>query len=71
MKNNKKVFSEEFKKNAVNLSTNSEKSLGEIANDLGIGFSTLSKWRSDCSPNNVSQSEILKKATAFFVNENY
>jgi transposase-like protein len=45
--------------------------MGEIANDLGIGFSTLSKWHSDCSPNNVSQSEILKKATAFFVNENY
>ncbi len=40
MKNNKKVFSEEFKRNAVNLSTNSEKSLGEIANDLGIGLST-------------------------------
>ena len=96
MKNNKKVFSEEFKRNAVNLSTNNEKSLGEIADDLGIGLSTISRWRSNYPQNGTSQSEvprksrnpdilklkkenerlkmeieILKKATAFFVKENY
>jgi transposase-like protein len=38
MKNKNKVFSEEFKRNAVNHSNNSEKSLQEISDELGIGF---------------------------------
>ena len=47
MKHKHKVFSEEFKRNAVSLSHNSEKSLDKIAEELGIGYSTLSKWRSE------------------------
>jgi len=40
-----KKFNEEFKSNAVNYRLkNQHKSLEEIAKDLGIGISTLSKW---------------------------
>ena len=49
MKHKQKVFSEEFKRNAVSLSHNSKKSLDKIAEELGIGYSTLSKWRSEFS----------------------
>jgi transposase len=40
-----RTYTEEFRKNAVTLSQSTEKSLGEIAKELGIGFSTLSTWR--------------------------
>jgi transposase len=42
--NNAKKYDNEFKKNAVRLVFSSAKSHCEIANDLGIGQSTLSKW---------------------------
>jgi len=62
MKNKNKVFSEEFKRNAVNHSNNSEKSLQEIADELGIGFSTLCKWRSQYFQQGVIKPETYKKS---------
>ena len=36
-------FDEEFKNNAVNLGRSSNKPIGEIAFELGVGHSTLSR----------------------------
>lgn len=61
MKNKKKLFSEEFKRNAVILSDNSEKSLQLVAEELGIGFSTLCKWRNQYSIASSAKAEVPKK----------
>lgn len=37
-------FDKEFKQNAVNLCLKSERSCGEIAEELGIARSTLASW---------------------------
>lgn len=37
-------FDEEFKINAVNLARSSNKPIREIAFELGVGHSTLSRW---------------------------
>lgn len=41
----RKTYSEEFKKEAVELSFNSEKTCKEIAYDLGIDYNNLIRWR--------------------------
>src|SRR6056297_3662389 len=41
----RKSYTEEFKKDAVELSINSNKTVKEIANDLGINYSNLTRWR--------------------------
>lgn len=41
----KRKFDAEFKKQAVKLLLDSEKSAAEIAQDLGIGTSMLYKWK--------------------------
>ena len=38
-------FTEEFKREAVRISTMSGQSISSVANDLGIGKSTLKRWR--------------------------
>jgi len=40
-----KRYTEDFKREAVRLVEESGRGLGEIADDLGIGKSTLGKWR--------------------------
>src|SRR6185312_8301372 len=40
-------YTKEFKQEAANLVENSNKSKSEIARDLGISNSTLSKWRKE------------------------
>jgi transposase len=45
MERNRRVYSEEFKKNAVEHSMTSEKSVEEVAVDLGISHSNLRRWR--------------------------
>ncbi|RDB35058.1 MAG: transposase [Spirobacillus cienkowskii] len=61
MKNKKKVFSEEFKRKAVNLSNNSQKSLQEIVDELGIGFTNLCKWQNQYLQHGVIKPESYKK----------
>ena len=38
-------FTEEFKREAVRLTQTSDPTVRQVAEDLGIGFSTLSKWK--------------------------
>jgi len=42
----RRVYSKEFKLEAVELSERSEKTVKEIALDLGISYQLLCKWRS-------------------------
>ena len=39
------TFTEEFKREAVRILTTSGRSLSSVASDLGIGQSTLKRWR--------------------------
>ena len=45
METDRRQFSEEFKKEAVQHSITSEKSVEEVARDLGIAHSNLRRWR--------------------------
>lgn len=47
MSSGKKVFTEDFKREAVRLSYESGLRLEQVALDLGIGRSTLVTWRRD------------------------
>ena len=40
-----KTYTEEFKKDAVELSFNSDKTIKEVAEDLGISYGNLTRWR--------------------------
>jgi len=40
----RRVFSEEFKREAVRLVDTSGLTIKQVAEDLGIGFSTLTRW---------------------------
>lgn len=42
----RRSYTEEFKRDAVELSLNSDKSVKEIAEDLGINYGNLTRWRS-------------------------
>ena len=44
METNRRQFSEEFKKEAVQHSLTSEKSVAEVARDLGIAYSNPKRW---------------------------
>jgi len=41
----RRSYTEEFKKDAVELSINSDKTIKEIAEDLGINYGNLTRWR--------------------------
>jgi transposase len=41
----RRSYTEEFKRDAVELSLNSDKSVKEIAEDLGINYGNLNRWR--------------------------
>ena len=97
MKKTQKVFTEEFKKEAVRLAETSPKTIEQLAVELGVGFSTLNRWkakphlrsgaRKQRAVGQISdkdleiqtlkrdlkrsreETEILKKATAYFVLE--
>ena len=51
MEESRRVYSEEFKKNAVEHSLTSEKSVEEVAQDLGIAHSNLRRWRAQYGKN--------------------
>tara|TARA_R110002096_G_scaffold62712_1_gene154713 strand:+ start:920 stop:1204 length:285 start_codon:yes stop_codon:yes gene_type:complete len=44
MSSRRVLFTEEFKEEAVRLALTSGRRRGEVASDLGIGESTLSRW---------------------------
>ena len=41
----RRTYTEEFKRDAVELSLNSNKTIKEIAEDLGISYGNLTRWR--------------------------
>ena len=43
----RKTYSEEFKRETVELSYNSDKTCKEIADDLGIDYNNLIRWRKE------------------------
>ena len=47
----RRQYSEEFKKDAVGHSLTSEKTVEEVAHDLGIAHSNLRRWRAQFSKN--------------------
>ena len=51
MEGNRRQYSEEFKKDAVGHSITSEKSVEEVAGDLGIAHSNLRRWRTQYGKN--------------------
>ena len=51
MEGNRRNYSEEFKKGAVAHSMTSEKSVEEVAQDLGITHSNLRRWRAQYRKN--------------------
>ena len=46
MTESKQKFTKEFRREAVRLSRESGRTVRDIAEDLGVGMSTLSRWRS-------------------------
>ena len=44
-KREKRTFTEEFKREAVRLTETSGLTIAQVADDLGLGLSTLSRWR--------------------------
>ena len=51
MEGNRRQYSEEFKKDAVTHSLTSEKTVKEVAQDLGIAHSNLRRWRAQYNKN--------------------
>ena len=51
MEGNRRQYSEEFKKEAVGHSLTSEKTVVEVAQDLGIAHSNLNRWRTQYRKN--------------------
>ncbi len=51
MEGNRRQYSEEFKKNAVGHSLTSEKTVEEVAQNLGIAHSNLNRWRTQYRKN--------------------
>ena len=41
----RRVFTEEFKREAVRLISSSGRTLRQVADDLGLGLSTLTRWK--------------------------
>ena len=44
-KRERRVFTEEFKREAVRLIEASGRTISQIADDLGVGLSTLTRWK--------------------------
>ena len=41
----RRTFTEEFKQEAVRLAGTSGRTIAQVADDLGIGLSTLTRWK--------------------------
>lgn len=44
-KQERRIFKEDFKKEAVRLTETSGRTISQVADDLGIGLSTLTRWK--------------------------
>lgn len=44
-KQERRIFTEEFKREAVRLIETSGRTIKQIADDLGVGLSTLTRWK--------------------------
>ena len=44
-KRERRIFTEEFKQEAVQLTQTSGRTIAQVADDLGIGLSTLTRWK--------------------------
>jgi len=44
-KRERRTFTEEFKREAVRLTETSGRTIAQVADDLGLGLSTLARWR--------------------------
>lgn len=44
-KGERRTFTEEFKQEAVRLTETSGRTIAQVADDLGIGLSTLTRWK--------------------------
>ena len=44
-KRERRVFTEDFKKESVRLTESSGRTIAQIAKDLGLGLSTLARWK--------------------------
>lgn len=47
MSKSRRKYTEEFKREAVALSHSADKTVKEVADDLGINYSMLTRWRSE------------------------
>lgn len=55
MRNERKRYTEDFKREAVRLMESSEKPIAEIARDLGINDNNLYRWRGQYSDQEVGK----------------
>ena len=44
-KRERRIFTEEFRREAVRLTVTSGRTIVQVANDLGLGLSTLTRWK--------------------------
>ena len=44
-KRDRRIFTEEFKQEAVRLTETSGRTIAQVADDLGIGLSSLTRWK--------------------------
>jgi transposase len=44
-KRERRIFTEDFKKEAVRLTETSGRTIGQSADDLGVGLSSLTRWK--------------------------
>jgi len=44
-KRERRIFTEEFRREAVRLTGTSGRTIVQVANDLGLGLSTLTRWK--------------------------
>ena len=51
MSKTRKTYSEQFKRETVELSFNSDKTCKELVEDLGINYNTLIRWRKEYRDN--------------------
>lgn len=51
MSKTRRVYTEEFKRDIVNLYLSSDKSYKELSEEVGINASTLCKWKKDIEKN--------------------
>lgn len=71
MTGQRQKFTKEFRREAVRLSRESGRSVREIAEDLGVGMSTLSKWRSvDAGEDPTPQHDDINKELVRLRREN-